>query len=359
MHQRPGFIQGQSTESLDAFFRVRPVTDVPRSGPEALYLQGLTHEALFTSYHDVLGVMEWLYTQGARSWCDLGCGIGRTPLLWAWLYPEGRGVGVELVPERLEEARASARALPLSNTHWIEGDFASPSFELPAADAYYLYLSTGPSLDALLEKIKKRARPAWVVVVESHGDLKPRLNWESWWLVPHGQRFKLQSHRHDPWLALYQVRPLHPGLQLERSWEGRSGLLPEELSRHPSPLGYLLGKSFHRHWELVVAEAGALWTLDTLGLSWHDSETLQGQSPPRQVKWRAGEIGLRRLPEEAEYQRLAHWRRTGVALDYGAGSHQGKRVQMRKIYIAPELVVEFSDGARFAHSKLDFLRPST
>jgi hypothetical protein len=194
--------------------------------------------------------------------------------------------------------------------------------------------------------------------VESHGDLKPRLVWEAWWLVPQAQRFKLQSHRHDPWLAVYQLRPSHPGLQLERSWEGRSGLLPEDLSRHPNPLSYLLGKSFHRHWELVVAEGEALWTMDTLGLSWHDPETLQGQHPPRQVQWRTGSLGLRRIPEEPEYQRLAQWRRNRVALDYGADSQTGQRVHLRKIYIAPELIVEFSNGARFPHRRLDFLRPS-
>jgi SAM-dependent methyltransferase len=356
---RADFIRSQSTAALDTFFHVRPVTDVPRVGPEALYLQGLTQEALFTCYHDVLEAMEWLHGQGARSWCDLGCGIGRTALLWAWLFSDGEGQGVEMVPERLEEARGSARAMPLPNTRWVEGDFAAPGLALPAADVYFLYLSTGPALDALLDKLKKRARPAWVVVVESHGDLKPRLQWESWWLTSHPQRFALQSRRHDPWVGLYQVRTMHPALRLEQEWEGRMGLLPEDLARHPSPLGYLLGKSFRRHWELVIAEGEKLWTMETLGLAWHDAESVQGESPRRQVSWREGGVGLRRVPSEAAYQELAHWRRSGLPLEYRRSDGQsGLRVQLRKIYIAPEIAYEFSDGRVVAGRDLEYLRPA-
>lgn len=358
------FVSTQSDAALDAYFQLRPVTEVAHEGTEDLYLQGVSSEALFTSYKDVLSAMGWLRRQGVQRWCDIGCGVGRTVLLWSWLYPEAVGVGIELVPERLNEARGAALAHGLTNTHWVEGDFSSPSLELPEADAYFIYLSTGPALDAVLEKLKKSGRPSWVVVIESHGDLKPRLQWESWWLAPIPQRFSLSSHRHDPWLGLYQIHSEHPGHALERSWEGRSGILPDELFQHPSPLGYLLTKSFQRHWEVVIGEddaAGTLaqWTMDTLGLRWHGSDSIQGQFPPRQFKWRLHSIGLRHVPQDPQYEQLAHWRRSGTTLDYAtqAGLRE-QGVLLRKIYVTPEIRLEFSNGRQIPLSALQFLHTS-
>lgn len=359
LREKVQFIATQSNASVDAYFQLVPVTDVPHEGNEDLYLQGLTPEALFTSYRDVLAAMEWLRGQGVRSWCDVGCGVGRTVLLWSWLYPDSTGIGVELVPERLEAARGAGLAGGLSNTRWIEGDFASPGLALPEADAYFIYLSTGPALDALLEKIKKRGRPAWVLVIESHGDLKPRLQWESWWLWPQPQRFALVSERHDPWLSLYRIRLEHPAHALERSWEGRTGLLPAELAQHPSPLGYLLSKSFQRHWELVILELGEQWTMDTLGLRWHGPQEVQGQFPERQLKWSDDSLGLRHIPQDELYLRWSQWRRDARKLSYRTRSGQEERsVELRKIIVAPHNKLEFSNGARFDWSELIFLQPS-
>lgn len=359
LSEKTQFVAQSTNGALDAFFQIRPVTDVPHQGPAELYLQGLTPEALYTGYNDVLQAMLWLRRQGAQSWCDLGCGVGRTCLLWSWLFPEGRSHGVELVPERIEEARGSARALGLGNTLWSEGDFASPQFQLPASDAYFIYLSSGPALDALLEKLKRLPQSVWVVVIESHGELKPRLQWESWWLAPRTQRFPLQSHRHDPWLSLYQTRGLHPALELEQSWEARMGLLPADLAQHPSPLGYLLTKSYQRNWEVVIASDERPWTMDSLGLRWHDAETIQGEHPPRQFQWGLGKIGLRRLPDDPQYRRWALWRRDETPMDYlDQQGQKGERVRIRKLFVAPVLALEFSDGRQILASELKFLRPS-
>lgn len=350
------YVTQQSDAVLDTFFQLRLITDVAHQGSDDLYLQGLTGEALFTSYHDVLSVMEWLHHQGARSWCDLGCGVGRTVLLWSWLFDDAQGVGVELVPERLQEARGAALSLGLGNTRWIEGDFSSPSVKLPKSDVYFLYLSTGPALDAVLEKIKKSAPQSWVVVIESHGDLKPRLQWESWWLAPQAQRFPLKSQRHDPWLAVYRVRSEHAAHALERSWEGKSGLLPHELSLHPSPLGYLLSKSFQRHWEVVIGEDGAQWTMETIGLRWHAFDTIQGQFPPRQFKWKPESIGVRHLPNDPTYSQWATWRRENTQLRYQLKNGEtASGVVIRKIFVSPSPCIEFSNGRQVPVEELALL----
>lgn len=343
------YLRAQSPQALDQLFQLRTVTEVAREGGEGLYLSGVQAEALYTSHHDLLEVMPWLHQQGARSWCDVGCGIGRTCLLWTWLYEDTQSFGVELVAERLEEARSASRAQQSQRHFWIEGDFASPGLVLPRADVYFLYLATGPQLDALLAKLKKLHGSAWVVVIESHGDLKPRLQWEAWWLAPTVQRFQLHSQRHDPWLQVYRTRPDHPVFALEENWEARQGLLPHELAIHPSPLGYLLGKSYQRHWELVVDEGGEKWTMETLGLTWHDPQTLQGSHPPRQLTWGRATVGLRHVPEEARYRQWSDWRRQGRELRVVTrAGEERRRVKIRKIVISPEVQLEFSDGLRVA-----------
>ncbi len=225
---------------------------------------------------------------------------------------------------------------------------------------YFIYLATGPELDALLAKLKKLSAPTWVVVIESHGDLKPRLQWEAWWLAPTPQRFQLHSQRHDPWLQVYRTRPDHPVFSLEDNWEGRQGLLPSELALHPSPLGYLLSKSYQRHWELVIAQADEKWTMETLGLKWHDPQTLQGSHPPRQLTWGKVTVGVRRVPSEPWYRQCSDWRREQRDLDCLTHAKlERRRVKIRKIIISPEVQLEFSDGLRVAWGDIFQLEPSS
>jgi SAM-dependent methyltransferase len=51
-----------------------------------------------------------LARKGARTVCDLGCGAGQFLIEWVKGGPERRGVGVDLAPESIEEARKSAAA---------------------------------------------------------------------------------------------------------------------------------------------------------------------------------------------------------------------------------------------------------
>jgi hypothetical protein len=354
--QKELFIRHQSVAKLDQFFKLRPITDVSREGADVLYLQGVTSEALYTSYHDLLEVMPWLYAQGVRTWCDVGCGVGRTCLLWTWLFSDTKSFGIEMVPERLEEARGATRAQSPARNLWIEADFSSPSIQLPDADVYFIYLATGPQLDTVLAKLKSRAHPSWVVVVESHGDLKPRLQWEAWWLAPTAHRFALVSHRHDPWIQIYRTRPDHPVLSLEEAWEGRLGLMPADLAIHPSPLGYLLSKSRQLNWELVIEEEGELWTMETLGLSWHDPQSIAGLHPPRQINWSRVKVGLRRIPDELPYREWALWRRQDKMLRYSRDGIAVKSgLKIRKIILNPTPLVEFSDGLRVEWDRLSNL----
>ncbi len=346
--EKMSFIQEHNDDQLDHFFGITPVTDVVREGPEDLYLQGVSTLALYTSYRDLLEIMCQLHQRGARSWCDIGCGIGRSCFLWTWLFEDTSSTGIELVAERIEGARTQSMS---ARKTWLEADFAGPDFKLPMSDIYYIYLATGPRFDSLLKKIKKLPGHPSLVVVESHGDLKKRLAWESWWLMSTDLRFKLFSHRHDPWGSVYQKTGDSLFFQLEEKLELQTGILPSDLKKHPNPLGYILSKSNQKNWELVIEEEDKKWTMDALGVEWFDHQTLKGLNPPRQVSWDQCTIGLRLIPE-GDYRLFSQLRRDLSLLHVTWSQGVIEKVLIRKIFIQPEFVIEFSDGSRLERSEI-------
>ncbi len=63
---------------------------------------------------------------------DLGCGAGIDTLLAARLVgPAGRAIGLDTLPEMLEQAAANARAAGVTNAEWVRGEIEA----IPLADA--------------------------------------------------------------------------------------------------------------------------------------------------------------------------------------------------------------------------------
>jgi SAM-dependent methyltransferase len=77
---------------------------------------------------------------------DLGSGLGKVVLLAAFLTG-AEAYGVEIDPHLVAHARAAAVALGLERAHFIHGDIRSA--ELPAADAYYLFIPLHRSSDVV------------------------------------------------------------------------------------------------------------------------------------------------------------------------------------------------------------------
>lgn len=77
---------------------------------------------------------------------DLGSGLGKVVLLAAFLTG-AEAYGVEIDPRLVAHSSAAARALGLTNAHFVQGDIRTMT--LPKADTYYLFIPLYRSADVV------------------------------------------------------------------------------------------------------------------------------------------------------------------------------------------------------------------
>ena len=103
---------------------------------------------------------------------DLGCGDGRIVIAAAQNFG-GRGVGIDINPDRIREAHANARAAGVQNrVRFLEQDLFTA--DIHDADVVTLYLLTSVNLK-LRSKLLQELRPGTRVVSNTFdmGDWKP------------------------------------------------------------------------------------------------------------------------------------------------------------------------------------------
>ena len=89
---------------------------------------------------------------------DVGCGAGTDSLVAAQMVaPDGGVTGIDMTPEMLEKARASARELDLANAEFVEGEAEELPFE---ASSFDVVISNGvidliPDKDAVFSEIHR------------------------------------------------------------------------------------------------------------------------------------------------------------------------------------------------------------
>ena len=104
---------------------------------------------------------------------DLGSGDGRIPIAAAQKYGIARGIGIDIVPERVREANENlARAGVADRVSFVNADL----FEANFADATVITLYLLPALNLrLLPKLLKEVRPGTRIVSHAFdmGSWKP------------------------------------------------------------------------------------------------------------------------------------------------------------------------------------------
>lgn len=269
----------------------------------------LDPRALYTPLEDFYKIMTSPFCGG--TWVDLGSGIGESVLMYGRLFPQRRAIGVESSLARVKAGRELKERLELSNIELREGDLLNCDF--PEGETYFLYFPTGHVLDRILSQLK-RIKFSFLIVIESHGDLLPRLRKENWLRVV--EELPLSTPRHHSSAVIFS----------KEENAGSSGL-------HDV--------SFLERYLLIHDQDGE-WIGESFGLEWIGGDKFHLATPPRTFEARqvvhVGDIH----DLTSKTQMAFYLRREGELMFFTrAGNVQGF---IRKIQVRPAFRLELSCG---------------
>ncbi len=165
-----------------------------------------------------------------------------------------------------------------------------------------------------------------LVVIESHGDLFPRLDKEEWLIV--ARRIPLKSQRHDMEARIYRS----------------SGTVGKLSGLHE----YSFRERF-----FLISEDGMTWLGESQGLFASGSD-IQLIHPPRTIQ-EENVVKIMTINELSPLERFLNLlRRTGeLEMTTGEKNYSGF---IRKIITAPAFSVEFSCGERVEWSRIQLIK---
>jgi hypothetical protein len=272
--------------------------------------KGLPAEALLTCEEDFRAIFSCL--PETQTWMELGSGHGLGPLLFASLNPHKRSIGIEFEEARWGISQKNKQMAGLSNVEYIHADLLV--CDIPVADVYFLYFSTGPVLDRILFELGKRSASFQIVAIESHGDLLPRLEREHW--LQKKQEIALKSSRHAPHAVIY-----------------------EKCGHKESSLHDL---SFQSKYILIVGEDGQSWLAESYGMEWVQGENFQLLTPPRTIRSSQVKNVFELNEVESKFHSALQLRKLGkLKICTSSGI---KEEYLRKIFVTPSFKVEISSG---------------
>jgi len=127
---------------------------------------GLPTDSLQTPYTEMRQMLDALMLPEGATLCDLGAGYGRMGFVVEACHPTLRFLGLELVGERVQEGSRALVRHGCSRARLVEQDLTDPRFELPRAQAYFVYdFGSREAIQRILTLLKERARAEPVTVV--------------------------------------------------------------------------------------------------------------------------------------------------------------------------------------------------
>ncbi len=100
---------------------------------------GLDLQTLQTPYHELVEICNFIRPLHSSHVIDLGAGYGRLGLVLSLLFPDVRFLGLEFVPERVQEGSRIYSLFNCSNAKLIQQDLSDEKFMLPIAEYYFIY----------------------------------------------------------------------------------------------------------------------------------------------------------------------------------------------------------------------------
>lgn len=295
-------------QKIDSFFGLRHqvVEQTIKSQNHEEY-QGLSIEALQTSYLDYYQMFKLIGKDSML--VDIGAGYCRGTILAQHL--DYKCISIEIVKERVE----AARNLLKYPSEIIQTDICDPTFILPIANYYFLYLPQGRVLYQALKKIKDNHKDqvAKLIVIESHGDVVDYLKLQKNWLKEASLDLKTSSARHDINFYLFETICDAKNNQLQHHWNW----------------------NMNQNLELLICEELKTWTVDTYNsLIWNSEGEiyLETLAPRRIISFKNIRKQRKISEQEYDYQILRVARNKKVQTIHG---------YILKIYVDPEKKVEW------------------
>lgn len=148
----------------------------------------LSVQAMQTPYIELRNILQLLDLNDGGHIIDLGCAYARMGFVIGALYPEMHFAGFELEALRVLEAKKNLAPWSYTNVQVHTADLASSSFQMPEAEAYFIFdYGSEQAVRKTLFDLQRVARRRQIQV------------------VARGKLVRFWIHKEHPWLA--EVEP--------------------------------------------------------------------------------------------------------------------------------------------------------
>lgn len=169
---------------LDQVFGLDYILNEPASIDQKERLYEGAGAGVQSSYSTTLTALKYLNLTKGSKFIDLGSGYGRVGLTLGLLRPDIQFTGFEFVPERVAIAnKASQRLLLDRNVQFVTQDLADPNFEIPMADAYYIFDSFSDETYGIIMNQLQVLTQTKKMTVITKGNARKWMN-ASFWSAP-------------------------------------------------------------------------------------------------------------------------------------------------------------------------------
>ena len=144
------------------------MAQMSESGSESLTSSRLWQEVgpqgFQTPYHELADIASSVGHFQRLAWADLGAGYSRLAILLKIIRPNDHYWGIELSPQRVEEAKRVLSDRLGKNFDFCAGDLLKDLWLIPSADMYLIYDFSSPSeIEKILRHLVDRDHPFGIV----------------------------------------------------------------------------------------------------------------------------------------------------------------------------------------------------
>lgn len=190
---------GLRIDGIESGLSARALAPTPAG--EELWI-GRPPRVFQTPYTELREILARLSPRDGATIVDLGAAYGRLAFVVGRHYPRLHFIGIEVVEERVREARRCLAAHSFARVEMREGDLARKNFIPPPADYYFAFdFGSQTSVDKCLEDLRRiaLARQSRAPAGRAPGGIV---------VVARGRRMRDTIERGHPWLATI-VTPEH------------------------------------------------------------------------------------------------------------------------------------------------------